>query len=788
MSETNENNMNAIQPRMLAAEAMPVENDGPSIFEIAAGIIRRWYVVLPVFIVIVGIAVPSILLLINPKYTVQGVIRVAPVQQSIITGEADRGSIGQLVSFMNSEARSILQEDIVRKVVDKLADKNLKFLKEGPFDPINFLKDKLRGEKIVLTPEQILNKAIADGIITASPAKHTEYIIVSMTSQSASEAKQIVDAFVDSYMDIKVVASLKEEEDKIKVLEDEKSAIAEKIRTYRNEIMELAKEYGSKDLTPRQAMNLERISTLYAKVTEYEAAVLQLKSKVKVLKKRIEVLEAGEEVVDPNETKYVADVSDPARTEYINADTTVNSLTAEVALYKRELMEAALNFNPDHPVYKQKKKLLVQYQAEVDKRKEEVGEIYDSMKERQFLWKGKQELLDARAALENAQAELEFNQDTKLQFELLLKDEDIETRDVGKIQLAIQEKEDLLRLEEEQHELIARRIQAMKMERKRPRRITKEGYAFVASKEDKRVKLSLAAVFGGFAAGFGLAFLLTKADQRLHKPADVSRSVDIRVIGTTTSMGSVKKSLMPGRIAEDFQTIRANLSVLNGNGGIAPGRLVITSPGSGEGKTTLAINLATSMAKSGKRVLLIDGDMRCPSIANILGLPKGIRGLQDLLFGMDSQKAICSMPSTGLDVLACDDRNSSDAFELITSPLTSQYIDAVSKNYDHVIIDTPPLLAFPDAMIWSRMADAVVLSCFIGRTTTQQMKLAKDRLSMAGINLLGTILSNVPSDDGFYQYGYGGYGKTVKSKDAESLFIHMHKEDDEKIEAMGFES
>lgn len=785
MSEMN-NNINAIQPRVLAAESGPAENAGPSIFEIIGGIMRRWYIVIPVFIVITVIAVPAVWLFKKPVYNVQAAIRVAPVMEDILTGEAANGSVGKMETFMKTQSMIITSAPIRRKVVDKLFENKLSFLQKGPFDPEAFVKEKLKGVKTVLTPEQILKQAVADSIITAAPARDTELILVSMKNNDYSEAQQIVDAFVESYMAIEVVSSLQADEQKQKVLQEEKVMIANKIRVYREEIMELAKQFGSKDLGPQQEMKLERVSMLYSKVTEYEALVLQLGASVKVHEKNVELLEEAEANADPNEVQYVADLSDPDRTDYINSDSTVVSLISEVALYKRMLMEAGLTLKPENPEYMRRKQVLGQMQTEVDSRKEEIGGIYDSMKERMFAWEGKQALVKAKLDLENIQAELELNESVKLTYEIRLKEEGIQTRDVGIIQLTIQEKEDMLKLEEDQHQRIARRIQEMEMESKRPERITVAYNADVVNKEDKRVKLSLAAIFGAFAAGVGLAFLMTKADQRLHRSSDVSRSVDIRVIGTTTSMGSVKKSLMPGRIAEDFQTIRANLSVLNGNGGIAPGKLVITSPGSGEGKTTLAINLATSMAKSGKRVLLIDGDLRSPSIASLLGLPKGSRGLQDVLFGADYQQAVCSMPASGLDVLACDNRNSADAFELLASPLTSQYIEAVASKYDHVIIDTPPLLAFPDAMIWAKMSDAVVLSCFIGRTTTAQLKLAKDRLSQVKVNLIGTILSNVPSEQGYYQYGYGGYGKTVSSRDAESLLIHMHKHDDEKIESYGF--
>lgn len=449
----------------------------------------RNFLILVILLCIAGI--PLSLFLINPTYTVRSAIKVETAQENLLTGQMEKGVSD---NFMNTQAAIITSEPIREKVVDKLFDRKLNFLKEGPFDPMDFLIEQLRGEKIYDTPEQILSKAAADGVILAAPAKNTDLIYVTMVCENSSEAQQIVDAFVESYMAIEVVSMLQNQENKLKVLKDEKDRIEEKNRNYRRNIMEFAREFGRKELTPRQEMKLERISMLYGKVTEYEAVILELQAKIKVLKKRIEVLEALNIVTDPNETKYVADPDDPGRTEYINYDETVVSLASEIASYKRMLRETSIESDPNDVKLKRMNKALAQLQSEFDARKKEVGKIYDSKKERQFLWKGKQELIDARAALENAQAELELNKNTKLQFELLLKDEDVETRDVGRVQLAIQEKEDVLRLQEEQFEVIVRRIQQLEMDQKRPQRVTVAYNADVVEKKDSRVRtiLSLA--------------------------------------------------------------------------------------------------------------------------------------------------------------------------------------------------------------------------------------------------------------------------------------------------------
>ena len=180
--------------------------------------------------------------------------------------------------------------------------------------------------------------------------------------------------------------------------------------------------------------------------------------------------------------------------------------------------------------------------------------------------------------------------------------------------------------------------------------------------------------------------------------------------------------------------------------------MVVTSPGMLEGKTTFSVNLATSMSRSGKKVLLIDGDLRKPDVADMLSIPADSGfGLQDVLLGEEFDKAVYTMPSTGLDVLIADSQSRINGYELLASPGTRQCIDMLSQNYDHVIIDTTPMLAFPDALIWATLGDAVILVSYAGHTTTPDLKEAKDRLTRINVKVLGTVLSNVQSEDSYFR-------------------------------------
>ena len=298
------------------------------------------------------------------------------------------------------------------------------------------------------------------------------------------------------------------------------------------------------------------------------------------------------------------------------------------------------------------------------------------------------------------------------------------------------------------------------------------------------MQYSAALAFASLFFGMGIAFLLDKTDQRLRTPDDITKRIRIPVIGTTTSLNHIKPALIPNQIAGEYQTIRANLGLLNKNE--MPQMLVVTSPCAREGKTTFAINLATSIAKAGKKVLLIDGDLRKPDIASLLKLPKDVNGIQDALLGIESDKAIYSISSTGLNVLSSHSCYGSDAYELIASPMAAKQISKFSKSYDYIIIDTPPVMAFPDALIWARIAGTVVLISSAGQTTSIAMREAIDRLTQKDIKILGAVIGNVHASYSFYRpyYSYHAHNHRTRRKINRArmnlLFLNQSPEENNK--------
>jgi capsular exopolysaccharide synthesis family protein len=679
-----------------------------------------------------AIGIPAIWLLIERQYSVIGAIRVAPILPNILTGEADRAEMSNYQSFMNTQAEMILTSQVVQRVADDLADKDLAFFESEPTDPITKLRRTLENTRRKPEPASVLKQAIFRGIITAAPARRNQLIKVTMESTNPSEAKEIVNSFIRNYMAVEVSSSTDDQNRKLGVLTDERKVLAGKLRMGRKDIRQLAQEYGTTTLSGRQDMMLQRVTTLLAKLTEVEAQRINLEAQVQLLE------QTKDQAIAPEELLRI-------RNEYVSSDPTIQELTRNIVQLERELIIAEQTLVPNNPVLKQKQNVLDAFQSRLKSKREEIAKNFDDIVSKQVTKIGQKKLFNAQAELEQAKA-------YEMRLREVLTKEDAQTVGLGRKQLEIQDLQYQENLDKEMYDAIRRRIRELEMEQKRPARISVAYNADIASIQDKRIKFTIALVFGAMACGILLALFRDKADHSLRTPEDVVKRIGIRIIGTTTSVHSIKKTLFPKQVADDYQSIRANLGLLDNNG--IPEKLVVTSPGIREGKTTFAINLATSIAKSGKKVLLIDGDLRKPDIAHLLGLPNGSTGLQDVIFGRNGNRAVCSVSPAGLDVLAADSRNRADAYELLALPLTAQRINAVSQNYDHVIIDTPPVLAFPDVLVWARIADAVILISLAGRTTVPDLKESREKLAQIDARVLGTVLSNVRVGHGYYRYSY----------------------------------
>jgi capsular exopolysaccharide synthesis family protein len=697
-------------------------------------ILRRWRVVLITFLSICAVGVPAIWLFGKSVYESAAAIRVAPIIPSILFADKDsEGVIPMYDNFKNTQANLITSEQVFQRVADDLADKNLTFF-EKPNNIEIGLKDKPTGKQ---NPALIaaIKEMVIGGDLRVTPERKTELIKISMKSTNPKETAQIVDAFVRAYMGIMVDEETKGGDQSLTILENEARALTNKLEKQQQVINEMAQEYGTSALDEYHQMMFHRVATLQTELTKAETRRITLQAQVELLQ------ETENQGVDTEKLIKI-------RQDFLNADLMLQSLTANVVQMEQALMIAKQTLAPTNPELKQKADLLDMLKQRLDQRRQEVNKNFDEMIARELANNDKKQLESARAELKQTETYEKYLRE-------LLAKEDGETIELGRKQLAIKDSERQLKLTEELYDKVRRRIQELEMERKRPARISVAYYANTLPVQSKRIKYTIALIFGSFSCGALLAFLRARADHSLYTPVDISKRIGVRVIGTTTSINHPDILKLPNQIADDYQTIRANLELLNG--GNIPKKLVITSPAVREGKTTFAINFSTSLARSGKKVLLIDGDLRKSDMRELLNLPKGSRGLQELLFGGSFEDVVCSVPLAGFDVLTADSGNTSGALELLSRPCVSECINVISAKYDHIIIDSPPVLAFPDALLWARIADGVILMSFAGRTEERDIKETLDRLAQINIKVLGVVLNNVNVNYSYNRYGYSYY-------------------------------
>lgn len=279
--------------------------------------------------------------------------------------------------------------------------------------------------------------------------------------------------------------------------------------------------------------------------------------------------------------------------------------------------------------------------------------------------------------------------------------------------------------------------------------------------------LALALVFGSALAGV-VAVLRESLDDRLHSLDDVESRLGLPLLGHTPHVADDEIDHHGGNrfgeLMESYASIRATVDFA-----MPRDRNVLqfTSSQEGEGKSTTALILAEISASLGRRTLLIDADLRRPSIASLLGIVRPKFGLAEVLLGqIDLTSALLRDTPANLDVLPVG-AIPSNPTELLSSPQFADFIRLCSKEYALVIFDSAPVLGLADAPMLSRLVDATIFVMEANRVHFGQARAALRRLQAGGGNPIGGIVTKYRAAEAgeAYQYqpGYYGYGGVAKA-------------------------
>jgi polysaccharide biosynthesis transport protein len=286
---------------------------------------------------------------------------------------------------------------------------------------------------------------------------------------------------------------------------------------------------------------------------------------------------------------------------------------------------------------------------------------------------------------------------------------------------------------------------------------------------------------GGLLFGIALAFVVDNVDSSIRTPEDVETYCSLPSLGIIPRVAAHdnprRKSLArtgPPQLilpiameqsdsgsAEAFRALRTSLMLSSPSA--PPQVILVTSAMMKEGKSFLSLNLAVVLAQTGKQVLLVDSDMRRPTINKYLGLPMN-QGLSACLAGTEDSAAM-SMPIDaipGLHVLPSGHMPPYPS-EMLGSEALPHLVQRWRQQFRYIVIDTPPVLAVTDAVVSSRVADVVVLVARSDKTRRQSLVRARDLLKKAHANIAGVVVNDLSLNSMEYRQYYGYYGQDHQS-------------------------
>ncbi len=294
--------------------------------------------------------------------------------------------------------------------------------------------------------------------------------------------------------------------------------------------------------------------------------------------------------------------------------------------------------------------------------------------------------------------------------------------------------------------------------------------AIVPTEPTNRIELNtLLAVIVGLSLAAGVVFLLEYLDDTFKTPDDVQRVLELTTLGTIPKIRVSRRKRKQGQmvatdeafspVAEAYRTLRTNIqfsSLIITNPVTS---MLVTSSTVSEGKSTTIANLATVMAQSGKKIILVDADLRRPTLHKLFDVPPEI-GLTDLLIDKDIslETVLQKTAINNLRVLPTG-HLPPNAADMLASEQMGQVIAQLVEQADMVLFDTPPLLAVTDASILATRVGGIILVIDAVRTRSEVCQRGKEILERVGVTPLGVVLNRFnPKRDAYYGgYGYNKY-------------------------------
>lgn len=588
----------------------------------------------------------------------------------------------------------------------------------------------------------------------------TSLITVSTSSEDSQEAKQVVDAVVESYLKAANTWASEESQEQINRLNDEKRKLDKEIRAKRTKLQNLVKETGTADLEAvrdQGKLSLERFQSYLGQYDNVRLNRIDLESKLEVARLR--------------QGKVVAKLPQ----QQMNRDQLVQQFYADPQVAALQAQKA------DAEEKLERVKRLARKESDPSRAMAE-KRIKDLEKKITKLWQEKAPALqrtmvqetqaEEDKAIQELQAEVDAAKSTEDQLSKMLTTIEVQTKDAGGNALQLEFAKAELDKDERLLITIQNQINQIEFDSKGPERVARANTrTSVTPSSNKRLKVMAATPVGVLVVVLALFVLVEVRSGRVADPDDLSARVRVEVIGVVPPLPSLRTSralwgsrdeIRARRQLEEFVQSLDHLRVAlcaSRRGGEANRCVLITSACSSEGKTTLAAHLAGRCANAGLSTLLIDADLRNPSLSRLLKVPDG-PGLSDILRGeVSAEAAMMVIEAGGGFHLLPAGTPGYDPSRLLQGDQLKQLLTQVRQAFDIIIMDAPPVLLVPDALTVGRCTDGAVLAVRYDTSRFTLVERAHRRLAAVGVPVIGAVVNGVrtmESSYGYYSYAYHG--------------------------------
>ena len=279
----------------------------------------------------------------------------------------------------------------------------------------------------------------------------------------------------------------------------------------------------------------------------------------------------------------------------------------------------------------------------------------------------------------------------------------------------------------------------------------------------------IVSILAGICIGGALAFALEQMDEAIADPVEVERRLGLPLLGTVPKVSAdmtPRDALLDRKseLVDAYLAVQTNLAFTTEHG--VPRTFAVTSTRPAEGKSTTALALATTLVRGHRKVILVDGDMRSPSIHHLGGVDHN-RGLSNFLAGDDNISTLTfEMSDLGFTAMSAGPIPP-NAAELLTGTRLSVLFERLLETYDHVVVDSPPVMGLADAPLIASRVEGVIYAVESHGIRSSLVKTALARLSSANARIIGGVLTKFEARKAHYGYGYEygyGYGRDSKAK------------------------